>query len=354
MRRRTLILALAGATAGTGGLVACGTRPGSSRAGTPPPGSRGTGTPGTAASAGPAPSSSAAPILASTTASSLVPQSITAPYAPAPGTAPARAYPVGRRSYGRFNRGAGRPLPTTVWYPAAGAAPGTGPEPVDGAAAAAGRFPLVLFSHGLTAQPSDFADLLGRWAQAGFVVAGPTYPYTHYDAVGFEPDDIANQPADASSVIDQLLALDPADPVRAIIDPTRIGAAGHSGGGITTVGLFSAVRDVRLKAGVVLSGTDFRGTPFAGPAAAMLFIHGAKDATVTWRAGHTVFEAVPWSRAMLSISDGGHVIEPWFFEPTSRTSTEFLRYALYGDPAAKARVPAAASVDGVATLESQL
>jgi len=341
MRRRTLIFALAAAAAGTGGLVACTAESDTAKTGAD-------------ALPSPAAPTSGAPILASTTASSLTPQSVTAPYAPAQGTAPAQAYAVGRRVFAQFSRGAGRPLPTTVWYPAAGAAPSTGPAPVDGVAGADGRFPLVLFSHGLTAQPGDYADMLARWAQAGFVVAGPTYPHTHYDAPGFDPGDIVNQPADASAVLDQLLDLDPADPMRAIIDSSRIAAAGHSGGGITTVGLFSAVRDERLKAGVVLSGTDFRGTPFTGPSAAMLFIHGAKDATVTWRAGHTVFEAVPWSRAMLSITDGGHVIEDWSFEPATQTSTEFLRYALYGDVAAKARIPEAASVDGVATLENQL
>jgi len=340
MRRRTLIFGLAATAAGTGGLVAC----------TADADTKDTGIDVVASPASPA----AVPILASTTVSSLAPQSVTARYTPVAGAAPAQEYAVGRRVFAEFNRGANRPLPTTVWYPAAGIAPSTGPAPVDHAPGAAGRFPLVLFSHGLTAQPADYAAMLARWAQAGFVVAGPTYPYTHYDASGYEPTDIVNQPADASSVIDQLLALDPADPMRAIIDPSRIGAAGHSGGGITTVGLFSAVRDGRLKAGVVLSGTDFQGTPFTGPAAAMLFVHGAKDNTVTWRAGHTVFEAVPWSRAMLSIADGGHVIESSSFEPATQTSTEFLRYALYGDASAKQRLPSAAAVNGVATLENQL
>jgi dienelactone hydrolase len=330
MRRRTLIFGLAAAAAGTGGLAACTSETEVGR------------------------SASAAPILASTTASSLAPQSITAPYAPTAGTAPAQAYAVGRRVYSAFSRGADRPLPTTVWYPAVGAAPSTGPAPVADAAAATGLFPLVLFSHGLTGEPAGYADMLARWAQAGFVVAGPTYPHTHYDAPDFQATDIVNQPADASSVIDQLLALDTSDPLRAIIDPDRIAAAGHSGGGITTVGLFSAVRDERLKAGVVLAGTDFQATPFTGPAAAMLFIHGTKDTTVTWRAGHTVFEAVPWSRAMLSITDGGHVTDSTSFEPTTQTSTEFLRYALYGDPTAKTRIPTAAAVNNTATLENQL
>ncbi|MFI7542638.1 chlorophyllase [Actinoplanes sp. NPDC049599] len=335
MRRRTLLAGLA-ATAGAGALTACAAQTG---AGTP------------AASATSATgSASAAPILGSTTASSLAPQSVTARYAPPPGSAPASAFAVGKRVL-EFSRGADRPLPTTVWYPATGAAPSS-PAPADDAQVATGRFPVVLFSHGLTAQPADYEAMLARWAQAGFVVAGPTYPHTSYGATDFDSADLVNQPADASAVLDSLLAL--TDPLRTIIDPNRLAAAGHSGGGITTVGLFSAHRDERLKAGVVLAGTDFQGTPFSGPSAAMLFVHGRKDNTVTYRAGHAVFAAVPWSRALLSITDGGHVTQAGDFEATAATSTEFLRWALYGDAAARARIPAAARTGDVATVETDL
>jgi dienelactone hydrolase len=333
MRRRNLLAALA-ATAGAGALGACSAETGA----------------GVAGATSSTPSASAAPILASTTASSLAARHVSARYTPLPGAAPARAFAVGKRVR-QFSRGADRPLPTTVWYPATGAAPAV-PAPADDAPAAAGRFPLVLFSHGLTAQPGDYAAMLARWAQAGFVVAGPTYPRTSYGAADFSAPDIVNQPRDASSVLDSLLA--PGEPLATIIDPDRIGAAGHSAGGITTVGLFSAHRDERLKAGVVLAGTDFQGVPFRGPSAAMLFVHGRKDDAVTYRAGRAVFEAVPWSRAMLSITDGGHVTRAADFEATTATSTEFLRWALYGDAGARARIPAAARTRDVATLEADL
>jgi dienelactone hydrolase len=228
-----------------------------------------------------------------------------------------------------------------VWYPARAGVP------------ASGRFPVILFSHGLNSAPGDFNDMLQSWAQAGFVVAAPAYPHTSRDAEEFDSGDLVNQPADASSVLDQLLALG-GDPLGAILDPNRLAAGGHSGGGITTDGLFSARRDERLKAGVVISGTDFQGAPFAGPSAAMLFVHGTKDDSVTYRAGHAVFAAVPWSRAMLTITDGGHDIDGNSFNAITGTSIEFLRWSLYGDAAAKARIPGAAAVDGVATLENQL
>jgi dienelactone hydrolase len=339
MRRRTLLVGLAG----IGAPAACAspTRPAAVGAASPSVSA-------SPAASTPAPASSV-PILASTADSSLAPRDVTAPYTPTPGRAPA-AYAVGRRVL-RLRRGADRPLPTTVWYPAVGAVPGTA-DALDGAAPAAGRFPLVLFSHGLTAQPDDYADVLARWARAGFVVAGPTYPRTSYGVADFDPRDIVNQPADASFVIDSMLGL--AGPLGAIVDPDRLAAGGHSAGGITTVGLFSAYRDERLKAGVVLNGTDFQGAPFVGPPAAMLFVHGRRDGTVTHRAGHAVYAAVPWSRAMLSITEGGHVTKPRDFEATVGTSTEFLRWALYGDAAARARIPTAAAAGEVGTLEDLL
>ncbi|MCA2211972.1 alpha/beta hydrolase family protein [Jidongwangia harbinensis] len=332
MRRRTVLLGLVAAAAGGGGLVACT--------------DEATPSPGPSAS----PGQSAVPILGSTASSSLAPRDVTR-YAPAAGTAPAQAYAVGRRDF-TFDRGADRPLPTRVWYPATGEVPST-PSPVDGAAPVAGRFPLVLFSHGLTSAPDDFAALLSRWAQAGFVVAAVKYPRTSYGAQPFDQGDIVNQPLDARLVLDRMLALG-ADPLAAIIDPARVGAAGHSGGGITTAGLFSAHRDERLKAGVLIAATDFLGTPFAGPPAGMLFVHGSDDNTVTYEAGHTVFEAVPWSRAMLTIEGGGHVITDADFETITGTTTEFLRWSLYGDAGAKGRVPSAATTAGIGKLENQL
>ena len=290
------------------------------------------------------------PILGSTKASSLAAQSVT-PFQPPAGSAPAQAFAVGRRDFS-FSRGVERPLPTRVWYPAVGVAPET-PSPTTDAAPAGGRFPLILFSHGLTSNPQDFAAMLSRWAQAGFVVAGPAYPHTKYHAEDFDETDIINQPKDASSVIDQVLALT-GDPLRAVIDDTRIAAAGHSGGGITTVGLFSKYRDARLTAGMVMAGTDFQATPFAGKPAAMLFVHGTKDDTVSYDAGRTVFEAVPWSRAMLTIDGGGHVIEDDSFEPITATSTEFWRWSLYGDQPARTRLTAAAAANDVAELDDQL
>jgi hypothetical protein len=340
MRRRTLILGLLGSAA-AGAVAACAS-PTSDTATPMASTTSATPIPTPSASPSPTPTTSAAPVLASTESSSLGPRSIEARYVPIAGTAPARSYPVGRRIL-KFARGS-RPLKTTVWYPATATGDNTG--------IATGTFPAMVFSHGLDATPDMYATIVAPFVKAGIVVAAPWYPYTARGMAEYQPADLVNQPADASSVLDQLLAR--RSPFATSIDPARLAAGGHSGGGITTSGLFSSYRDTRLKAGLILAGTDFQGQPFGGPAAAMLFIHGTDDDTVAWRAGHTVFQAVPWSRAFLSIDGGGHSLESWDMGVATSTATEFLRWSLYGDDAAKSRIPAAAKAGGIAKLTNQL
>src|SRR5690349_20387699 len=89
--------------------------------------------------------------------------------------APAKPFAVGSRRLA-LSRGSDRPLPTTLWYPATGT-PLTGTITA-GAVPAAGRFPVVLLSHGLHSLPSDLAAFGTRWAAAGFVVAAPAFPHT--------------------------------------------------------------------------------------------------------------------------------------------------------------------------------
>lgn len=263
-----------------------------------------------------------------------------APTAAKPGAAPTRTYEVASRTL-RVARDE-RQLEVTVWYPKA-----------------ARRFPLVLFSHGLGGLPSDYADLLTRWAAAGFVVAAPAYPGTSGDAVERDPLDVLNQPADASYVIDRVLALDKraGDPLRGRLATDRIAAAGHSAGGITTVGLFTRGRDDRLDAGIVLAGSSLgMGTSFTGAAAPQLFVHGERDNVVSYAAGKAAYDAVPWPKALLSLPEGDHLLRAGdsSWGVVADTTVEFLRWTLYGDPAAKGRIPRDAARSGVAVLDNRL
>jgi dienelactone hydrolase len=291
-----------------------------------------TSAPATATPPPSAPASAPVPTKAS------VPRSSRTLVTPAAGSAPAIPFAIKERTV-TFKRGKTRPLKTTIWYPAG-----------------AGPFPLVLFSHGLTSEPSAYASILRAWARAGFVVAAPAYPHTAYGVKDFDVLDVINQPADASYVISQVLGLGmtDGDSLKGLIDSGRIAAAGHSAGGITTIGMFSGNRDDRLKAGIVLAGERVLNAPFSGPAAAMLFVHGKLDKTVPYADGLKAFAAVPWSRAMMTVTKGSHVAITKEFGPVIDTTADFLRWSLYGDAAAKERLKADATKGGTATLTNQL
>ncbi|MFC7527767.1 alpha/beta hydrolase family protein [Actinoplanes sp. GCM10030250] len=232
-----------------------------------------------------------------------------------------------------FNRGGDRPLPTKVWLPA-----GEGPHP------------LIYFSHGLTSQPDDYADLLNAWAEAGFAVAAPKYPRTWNQAADYDADDVVNQPADAQYVITEVLKALPGR-----IDPERIAAAGHSAGGITTIGLFSGSRDPRLKAGLIIAGRQMpQPKPFSGTAAPLLFVQGKLDETVTYEQAYGAYNEVTWPKAFMELPRGTHL--PYQDEPAvvATTTTDFWRWALSGDEAAKARLPQDASSTGAAGFTGTL
>jgi dienelactone hydrolase len=232
----------------------------------------------------------------------VAPPAVAAAAAPA---APPEIYPVGSRVL-PLQRGRHRPLPTLVFYPAmpilalgAGSTPGLPP--------ALGRFPLVLYSHGLSGSPQRVAATLAGWAAAGFVVAAPSYPYTHEHTRDYRRWDIVNQPDDARYVLGRLLhlAVTPADPLAGHIDTDHIAAVGHSAGGYTTSGLFVKGHDPRLRAGVILSGWRAPGA-FAGPPARMLFLQGTADPVVPMAKSRAAYARVPWPKRYLILRGISH------------------------------------------------
>jgi fermentation-respiration switch protein FrsA (DUF1100 family) len=271
--------------------------------------------------------------------------------------APGKPFAVGMRSV--VTKRGDRAIRSTIWYPAAGRA---GKVARSGAKAASGEFPIVVFSHGLNGTPADYRGLLRQWAAAGFVVVGPAYPHTSRGVSEFNVLDVVNQPADASQVLTAVLALDTAagDPLRDHLDPRRVAAAGHSAGGITTVGLFTMDRDDRFDAGVVLAGNGLGvGTRFAGPAASLLFVHGANDPLVSLASGKEAYDKAPWPKAFLTLPGQDHA-EPYLdqaspsWDVVAETTTDFLRWSLYGDPTARKRLGADAGHNGLGVLDNRL
>jgi pimeloyl-ACP methyl ester carboxylesterase len=224
--------------------------------------------------------------------------------------------------------------------------------------AANGRFPVLLFSHGLHSSPESYATVTRRIAAAGFIVAAPDYPFTSTTSVSFNAGDLGNQPADASYVITQILALDKraGDLLRGHVNTAQVAAGGHSAGGYTTVGMLcGGTRDTRLKAAIVLSGAGLGGS-LTGPVTPTLFIHGTADQTVAYSSGRAVWSSMPWPKGFMTIVGGGHPSSA--FGPLANadiaTMIDFLRWTLYGDAFAKRRLVHDASVPGQTKWESTL
>lgn len=247
-----------------------------------------------------------------------------------------------------------RTLPVLVLYPAEGEVPAA-TDPVDDAPPAAGRFPLVVFSHGWTASGPAYEGRIREWARAGYIVAAPTYPLS--SGRGGVLADYVNQPADVSFVIDELLALPADDPLAEHVDTEQIAAAGHSLGAITTlgVGLNSCCADERLDAAVELAGIRL---PFPDGAfddlgqVPFLAVHGAEDDIVPVSGSDTLFADAPGPAAYLRLPDAGH--SDFLFGDAALVDevvVAFLDRHLKGDDTGFEALPDLVAASGQGTFE---
>ncbi|GAA3198281.1 chlorophyllase [Dactylosporangium siamense] len=230
----------------------------------------------------------------------------------------------------QVTNGADRPLPTLLVHPVTG-----------------GRFPVVVFSHGYTRRPEDYRRLLRIWAAAGFIVAAPTFPHSARGSRRLDDKDIVNQPGDAAAVLTAVLALDgtAGDPLARRVDRAAVAAAGHSLGGMTTVGMFTKHRDDRLTAGIVLAGGQWPfGVGYSGDPAPILFVHGRQDTVVRFEGCTEAYDPLPWPKALLDLANGDH-LDPYLgpgtdFDTVAAVTVEFLHWSLRGDQAARTRMTA--------------
>jgi len=223
---------------------------------------------------------------------------------------------------------------------------------------AGGRFPVVVFSHGLRGLPAYYQQLTSRIAAAGFVVAAPAYPFTNANSTAFNAGDMVNQPADASAVVTAVLKLNTTSGDRFFgrIDTTHVGAAGHSAGGFTTAGLLAGKRDTRIKAGIIIAGGPMGA--FSGPRTPVLFVHGDADPTVAYAVGHDAYAKLSWPSAFLTEVGQAHgeYLRPGApgFDQMMKTMLDFFRWSLYSDATAKSRLRADAVTSGVTRWEAKL
>jgi dienelactone hydrolase len=244
-----------------------------------------------------------------------------------------------------------RTLVTTILYPASGPTGGsarTGATPDK----SAGPFPLIVFAHGLGGTPQDYINVLRAWASEGFVVAAPLFPLSNADVHG-GPDagDVVNQPEDMSYVIDAVLSdsLQPSGTLSRLVDPKEIGAAGHSNGAVTTLGLVAntCCYDSRVKAAIVMAGTT-EGFPPGhyqfSEAPPLLLVHGTADQLIPYRSAPLIYNEARGPKGLLTLEGGSHDAaggqDPRSASTVIRTTTDFFAAYLTGNRAAHSRLSA--------------
>jgi predicted dienelactone hydrolase len=284
-------------------------------------------------------------------------------------------FAVGRRDFtfvdtgrptspnGTYPGAATRTLKTMLLYPAEGdpAAPITADaKPIH--RRRGHRFPLIVFSHGFLASGPAYAPVLAWLVSRGYVVAAPTFPLSSGGAPGGPvATDYLNQPADVSFVLTRVLRLArQGHGLRRTIDRGDIGAAGHSLGGITTIGVAanSCCLDRRIDAASEWSGALLPfpgGTLFPGRTPPFLFVHGEADATLPYSGSAAGYAQAPPPKAFLTLEDAPHVFfaGPWR-DPFVAVTLDFFDGFLKGNRGALRRMAADGNVPGAASLQQDL
>lgn len=245
--------------------------------------------------------------------------------------------------------GRDRTLRTVVHHPTAG-----------------GPYPLVVFSHGLTARPEVYTEVTSALARRGYVVAAPEFPNTSAGAADPRGNlfDVNDQPGDVSFVVDEVLRLsgEPDSALGGLVDPERIGAVGHSLGAITTLlaTFHGCCVDERIDAAVAYAGAALFGRDggryFDGVGTPLLMIHGDDDGLVVLPLGRMAFERAGPPKFFVTLLGAEHtppyVGSPPWFEVVEATTLAFLDHYVAGDRGGLERLRAVAEVEGVSTLEA--
>ncbi|HEY6313173.1 MAG TPA: alpha/beta hydrolase [Streptosporangiaceae bacterium] len=147
--------------------------------------------------------------------------------------------------------------------------------------------PLVVLSPGFTNSRSTLTALAEDLASHGYVVAGIDHTYESH-ATAFPDGRVttclargaprrdrkeevaAGRAADVCFVLDELTGAHPAWPGAGLIDPSRMGMAGHSAGGAAAIAAMLA--DSRIRAGIDMDGCTAAPIPDEGVARPFLFL----------------------------------------------------------------------------------
>ncbi len=200
------------------------------------------------------------------------------------------------------------------------------------------------------------------------MVAAPLFPLTNSQTPGGPTvSDYVNQPGDMSFVVTHVIdtASSVPGPLHGLVDASEVGAAGHSLGGVTTLGLIAntCCQDSRIKAAIVMSGDQITfptGKTDYAKAPPVLFVHGNADPTVPYASSVMAFNQAHAPKGLLTVKGGNHDspvnADGAAFTSVVRVTTEFFDAYLKHDTAAlaglKERAPGHPGPDSV-TLSNE-
>jgi hypothetical protein len=246
-------------------------------------------------------------------------------------TAPTTPFRVGVRRYD-WTRGS-RPCTTYVYYPATGT---PGGNPVTDAPVADGVFPVYNFTHGYGSSPQNSLFIIRALAAAGFVVPAPHFQHNFSDVNN------GNTSRDVSEILTRTLALNGSGPLAGHINTSiGVGVSGHSLGGMTTHGLLTSWPDSRIISANPQSCVDM-GNPSSTVKAKVLFVHGDQDTTTQYSSARQAYSEMPAPKAFLTFVGGNHT-SFWSDNRFPNTVVDWARWSMYGDTAARDRLPSDAA-----------
>lgn len=230
-----------------------------------------------------------------------------------------------------------RTLPVVLVYPT------TAEDPADDTprSIAPGVFPLVVFSHGIGADPQGYTRLVEPLVEAGHVVALPTFALTR-DPGPVEP--FSQGPAqaqDVSFLITRLLSVSAETNtlLEGHLTSEAVAVVGHSMGAATSLAFYDrCCVDPRVDAVVAVAGFAPDGADLVDaegdPAAHMpvLLVHGTDDDVIPDSDGQAVFDSLDGvPRAMILLEGVDHVAV--VDDSLTRTAVvDFLDLVLRDDP----------------------
>jgi predicted dienelactone hydrolase len=200
-----------------------------------------------------------------------------------------------------------RTFPTTFWYPLE----------------ATGKLPLLIHSHGIVSTRNELSYLMKQMASYGYVVAATNYPLTSGSTPGgANANDVMNQPADVSFLIDSILGFTDEQPFAGQIDELKIGLSGFSLGGLTTIlaTYHPRWRDQRIAASVAIAGpaVAFTEAFYKASDVPFLMISGTSDALIDTQYNASIVPSRNDNSDLVIIAGGSHLGFVGAAEPSFR------------------------------------